>query len=88
MLALPHTSGGVAALHNDREDGMGPRRPGVHGRRADGPVFFTGLHDLVDLVRGLDLRGASYSLETVRRLSCGRVDGVAAALSREDAIDA
>ena len=30
-------------------------------------------------VRDLDLRGASYSLEAVRRLSCGRGDGVAVA---------
>ena len=39
-------------------------------------------------VGDLDLRGASYSLEAVRRLSCGRGDGVAVARRRADAIAA
>mmetsp|Transcript_21414 Transcript_21414/g.73795 ORF Transcript_21414/g.73795 Transcript_21414/m.73795 type:complete len:204 (+) Transcript_21414:1929-2540(+) len=44
----------VRALDDNGEDGVGPRRAGVHQRRADAAVLLARLHDLVDLVRRFD----------------------------------
>ena len=69
MLAGSDRTRRIAALDDDREYSMTATTTGIHGSSTDAPIFLARLHDLVDLVRGLHLRGASRSLDAVRTAS-------------------